>query len=83
MSHEFKHILNQEPQSLNEIFKVENANGKSERTKYIYIGCTLTLNNHSFRIDLMPVTIRSFDVIIGMDWLSPHHVDILFYEKVV
>ena len=31
----------------------------------------------------MLVTIRSFDVIIGMDWLSPHHADILCYEKVV
>ena len=31
----------------------------------------------------MPVTISSFDVIIGMDWLSPHHAVILCYEKVV
>ena len=31
----------------------------------------------------MPVNIRSYDVIIGMDWLSPHHVDIMCREKAV
>ena len=31
----------------------------------------------------MPVNIRSFDVIIGMDWLSPHHADIMCHEKAV
>ncbi|CAH1451842.1 unnamed protein product [Lactuca virosa] len=31
----------------------------------------------------MPVNIRSFDVIVGMDWLSPHHAEIMCHEKVV
>ena len=59
------------------------ANGKTESTKDIYLGCTLTLNDHNFQIDLMPITIGSFDVIIGMDWLGPHHADILCYEKAI
>lgn len=75
--------LNQQPQKLNEAFTVEMANGKTETTKDVYVGCTLTLNNHSFQIDLMPVNIRSFDVIIDMDWLSPHHADIMCHEKAV
>ena len=29
------------------------------------------------------MTIGSFDVIIGMDWLEPHHADIMCYEKAV
>ena len=81
VSHKFRYTLKQKPQSLNEIFTVEMENGKTESTKDIYIGCTLTLNNHSFEIDLMSVTIGSFDVIIGMDWLSLHHADIMCYEK--
>ncbi|CAH1444029.1 unnamed protein product [Lactuca virosa] len=59
------------------------ANRKAERTIDIYSGCTLTLDNHSFKIDLMPVTIKSFDIIIGMDWLSSHRAGILCYEMVV
>ncbi|CAH1422255.1 unnamed protein product [Lactuca virosa] len=59
------------------------ANGKTESTGEIYLGCTLTLNHHAFQINLMLVTIRSFDVIIGMDWLSPHHAEIMCHEKAV
>ncbi|XP_023758419.1 uncharacterized protein LOC111906872 [Lactuca sativa] len=81
--HKFKHMLNQKPQSLHKIFTIEMANGKNKSTKDVNIGCTLTLNNHSFQIDLMHVTIRIFDVIIGMDWLSPHHSDILYYENTI
>ena len=53
------------------------ANGEKENASEVFVGCTLTLNDHSFPIDLMPVSIKSFDLIIGMDWLSPNHVDIL------
>lgn len=59
------------------------ANGKTKTINDIYKGYTLTLNNHSFKINQMSVTIRSVDVIIGMDWLSPHHADIMCYERVV
>ncbi|GJX98348.1 putative reverse transcriptase domain-containing protein, partial [Tanacetum coccineum] len=35
------------------------------------------------RIDLMPIKLDSFDVIIGMDWLSKYHARIICDEKVV
>ncbi|GKA90590.1 putative reverse transcriptase domain-containing protein [Tanacetum coccineum] len=38
---------------------------------------------HSFNIDLMPVELGSFDVIIGMDWLANHHAVIVCDEKIV
>ncbi|CAH1437259.1 unnamed protein product [Lactuca virosa] len=59
------------------------ANGKTESSHEIYLGCSLTLDNHSFPIDLIPVAIQSFDVIIGMDWLSLYRADILCFEKAV
>nr|GEV32675.1 reverse transcriptase domain-containing protein [Tanacetum cinerariifolium] len=46
-------------------------------------GATLTLLNQPFKIDLMPIKLGSFDVIIGMDWLSKYHAKILCDEKVV
>ncbi|GJQ95540.1 putative reverse transcriptase domain-containing protein [Tanacetum coccineum] len=45
--------------------------------------CTLGLLGHSFDIDLMPVELGSFDVIIGMDWLAKYHALIICDEKVV
>nr|GEV82949.1 putative reverse transcriptase domain-containing protein [Tanacetum cinerariifolium] len=38
---------------------------------------------HLFNIDLMPVELGSFDVIIVMDWLSKYHVVIFCDEKIV
>ncbi|CAH1449798.1 unnamed protein product [Lactuca virosa] len=81
VSHAFKHLLKCKSQPLIETFTVEMANGKKEITNNIFIGCTLTLNDHSFPINLMPVSIKSFDVIIGMDWLSPNRADILLLRK--
>nr|GFB72679.1 reverse transcriptase domain-containing protein [Tanacetum cinerariifolium] len=46
-------------------------------------GCTLTLLNKPFKIDLMPIKLGSFDVVIGMDWLSKYHAKILCDEKVI
>nr|GEV39346.1 putative reverse transcriptase domain-containing protein [Tanacetum cinerariifolium] len=47
------------------------------------MGYTLTLLNQPFKIDLMPIKLSSFDVVIGIDWLSKNHAKILYDEKVV
>ncbi|GJU29494.1 putative reverse transcriptase domain-containing protein [Tanacetum coccineum] len=49
----------------------------------IKTGCTLNLLNHSFPIDLMAIELGSFDIIIGMDWLSRYDAAILCGEKKV
>nr|GEW93086.1 hypothetical protein [Tanacetum cinerariifolium] len=46
-------------------------------------GYTLNFMNHPFNIDLMPVPLSSFDVIIGMDWLTKYHGVIICDEKIV
>ncbi|GJZ15651.1 putative reverse transcriptase domain-containing protein [Tanacetum coccineum] len=42
-----------------------------------------TQDCHPFNIDLMPVELGSFDVIIDMDWLANHHAVIVCDEKIV
>ncbi|GJQ94686.1 putative reverse transcriptase domain-containing protein [Tanacetum coccineum] len=39
--------------------------------------------SHPFDIDLMPVELGSFDIIVGMDWLSKYHVVIVCDERIV
>ncbi|GJV02310.1 putative reverse transcriptase domain-containing protein [Tanacetum coccineum] len=43
--------------------------------------CTLGLLGHPFNIDLMPVELGSFDIIIGMDWMAKNHAMIVCDEK--
>nr|GEY99039.1 putative reverse transcriptase domain-containing protein [Tanacetum cinerariifolium] len=46
-------------------------------------GYTLTFLNQPFEIDLMLIKLGSFDIVIGMDWLSKYHAKIICDEKVV
>ncbi|GJV42082.1 putative reverse transcriptase domain-containing protein [Tanacetum coccineum] len=39
------------------------------------------VTGHPFDIDLMPVELGSFDIIIGMDWLAKYHTLIIYDEK--
>ncbi|GJT23969.1 reverse transcriptase domain-containing protein [Tanacetum coccineum] len=64
-------------------YDVELADGKIVRIDTIIRGCTLNFLNHPFNIDLMPVELGSFDVIIGMDWLRRCHAVIVRDEKLV
>nr|GFA75284.1 hypothetical protein [Tanacetum cinerariifolium] len=41
------------------------------------------LLGHPFDIDLMPIELGSFDIIIGMDWMVKYHALIVCNEKVV
>ncbi|GJZ57764.1 putative reverse transcriptase domain-containing protein [Tanacetum coccineum] len=64
-------------------YDVELADGKIVRVDTIMRGCTLNFLNHPFNIDLMPVELGSFDIIIGMDWLRRCHAVIVCNEKLV
>nr|GEU37732.1 putative reverse transcriptase domain-containing protein [Tanacetum cinerariifolium] len=64
-------------------YAVELADGRISKTNIILMGCTLGLLGHPFNIDLMPVELGSFDIIIGMDWLAKYHTLIVCDEKVV
>ncbi|GJY30365.1 putative reverse transcriptase domain-containing protein [Tanacetum coccineum] len=62
---------------------LELADGRISKTNVILRGCTLGLLGHPFDIDLMPVELGSFDIIIGMDWLAKYHIMIICNEKVI
>nr|GEW51680.1 reverse transcriptase domain-containing protein [Tanacetum cinerariifolium] len=71
------------PTTLDHYYDVELADRKIIRINIIIYGCTLNLLNHPFNIDLMPVELGSFNVIIGMDWLAKYHAVIVYDEKLV
>nr|GEW03358.1 reverse transcriptase domain-containing protein [Tanacetum cinerariifolium] len=79
----FSSLLNIDPTPLGSSYDVKLADRKIVRIYTIIRGCTLNFLNHSFNIDLMPVELGSFDVIIGMDWLRRCHAVILCDEKLV
>ncbi|GJT40467.1 putative reverse transcriptase domain-containing protein [Tanacetum coccineum] len=64
-------------------YDVELAKGKIVGIDTMIRICTLNFLDHPFNIDLMPVELGSFDVIIGMDWLRRCHAVIVCDEKLV
>nr|GEY29463.1 hypothetical protein [Tanacetum cinerariifolium] len=79
----FAYMLNIPSITLDTTYDIEMADGNLISTNTVIQGCTLTLLNQPFEIDLMPIKLDSFDVIIGMDWLSKYHARIICDEKVV
>ncbi|GJX67547.1 putative reverse transcriptase domain-containing protein [Tanacetum coccineum] len=83
VSTNFSTLIDIEPVELDTSYGVELADGKVVSTNNVLIGCTLNLLNCSFPIDLMVIELGSFDIIIGMDWLSRYDAAILCGEKKV
>ncbi|GJT49152.1 putative reverse transcriptase domain-containing protein [Tanacetum coccineum] len=64
-------------------YEIEIASGQLVEIDKVIKGCKLEINGHVFDINFMPFGSGSFDVIIGMDWLSNHKAKIICHEKVV
>nr|GEX83287.1 putative reverse transcriptase domain-containing protein [Tanacetum cinerariifolium] len=71
------------PIALDHHYNVEIADGRIIGLNTIMRDCTLNFLNHPFNIDLLPVELGSFDVIIGMDWLSRYNAVIDCAKKLV
>ncbi|GKE70170.1 reverse transcriptase domain-containing protein, partial [Tanacetum coccineum] len=76
-------MLNIPPITLDTTYDIEMADGNLVGTNTVIQGCTLILLNQPFEIDLMLIKLGSFDVVIGMDWLSKYHARIICDKKVV
>ncbi|GJR77908.1 putative reverse transcriptase domain-containing protein [Tanacetum coccineum] len=79
----FNSLIDITPTTLDHYYDVELADGKIVRINTIIWGCTLNFLDYPFNINLMPVELGSFDVIVGMDWLEKYHAVIDCAEKIV
>ncbi|KAI3811029.1 hypothetical protein L1987_20744 [Smallanthus sonchifolius] len=79
----FEPLLAKTRSQLEKTFTVEIENGDSLTIESIIYDCSLELNEHTFPINLVPMPLGSFDIIIGMDWLSNHHAEVICFEKCI
>nr|GEU95262.1 hypothetical protein [Tanacetum cinerariifolium] len=83
ISTSFNYLIDIIPTTLDHVYDVELADSRIILVNTLIRGCTLNFLNHPFNIDLMPIEMGSFDVIIGMDWLVKHHAVIIYDKKLV
>ncbi|GJW73912.1 putative reverse transcriptase domain-containing protein, partial [Tanacetum coccineum] len=72
-----------EPSELGFKYEIEIASGQLVEIDKVIKACKLEIEGHVFDINLIPFGHGSFDVIIGMDWLSNYKAEIICHEKVV
>ncbi|GJR89667.1 putative reverse transcriptase domain-containing protein [Tanacetum coccineum] len=83
VSNTFSALLNITLYTLDISYAIELADRRTSETNTVLMGCTLGLLGHPFNIDLMPIELGSFDVIIDMDWLAKNHAVIVCDENIV
>ncbi|GKC19871.1 putative reverse transcriptase domain-containing protein [Tanacetum coccineum] len=69
--------------SLGFTYEIKIASDQLVEINKVIRGCKLEIEGLTLDIDLIPFGHESFDVIVGMDWLSRHKAKIVFHEKVV
>ncbi|GJY31789.1 putative reverse transcriptase domain-containing protein [Tanacetum coccineum] len=79
----FTPLLGIETNNLGFSYEIEIASGQLAEINKVIRGYELEIEGHTFDIDLIPFGSGSFDVIVGMDWLSKHKAEMIYHEKVV
>ncbi|GJY43303.1 putative reverse transcriptase domain-containing protein [Tanacetum coccineum] len=74
-------LLGLETNNLGFKYEIEIDSGQLVEIDKLIKGCKLEIEGHIFDIDLIPFGHGSFNVIIGMDWLSNFKAEIICHEK--
>ncbi|XP_071687745.1 uncharacterized protein [Rutidosis leptorrhynchoides] len=83
VSKDFCHNIKNPVSSLENLYSIELGNGNLMKANRIYRGCTLNLVEKSFSIDVIPIQLGSFDLVVGMDWLSDNRAEIVCDQKAI
>ncbi|GJX39650.1 putative reverse transcriptase domain-containing protein [Tanacetum coccineum] len=75
-------LLDIEPGELGFSYEIEIASKQLVEIYKVIKDYKLEIDGHVFDINLISFGSRSFDVIIGMDWLSDHKAEIIYHVKV-
>nr|GEY71436.1 zinc finger, CCHC-type, retrotransposon Gag domain protein [Tanacetum cinerariifolium] len=75
--------LSTPPNKLHFPLEVEITGNKVVVVSNVYCEVEIEIDDSTFRIDLIPIMLRLFDIVIGMDWLDKYNANILCSQKLV
>ncbi|XP_021992735.1 uncharacterized protein LOC110889503 [Helianthus annuus] len=61
--------------------EVEIGDNKSFIVCDICQDCKINIDDEEYSIDLIPMSMGEFQVVVGMDWLSRHHAKVVCFRK--
>ena len=71
------------PESLKYVMSVATPMGDSVIIQQVYKACQISMGEREFVVDLLPLEMCDFDVILGMDWLAAYHAVVNCFTKEV
>lgn len=83
VSHEFRNKLSNPLLPLEETNVIEVASGEQVSIGHSYHDCCIERDGGKFDVLLFSISVRGFDMIIGMDWLEKNHAKIACDSKLV
>ncbi|GJV61665.1 putative reverse transcriptase domain-containing protein [Tanacetum coccineum] len=83
VSFEFSKNLSTPPNRLPFPLEVEIAGKEIVVVSKVYRDVEIEIDDSVFKIDLIPIALGVFDIVIGMDWLDRYNVNILCSQKLV
>ncbi|XP_070040718.1 uncharacterized protein [Nicotiana tomentosiformis] len=79
----FAHFLGVSRESLSIPVYVSTPIGDSVVVNQIYWSCVVTFYGYETRADLLLLDMTDFEIILGMDWLSPYHAVLNCHAKTI
>ena len=76
VSEDFAHKLSSKTRMLSDALSIEVANQDRVSITQVYPCCEIEILGLIFLADLIPFKLGTFDVILGMDWLTDHDAQI-------
>nr|GEX32445.1 hypothetical protein [Tanacetum cinerariifolium] len=83
VSLEFSKNLPTPPNKLLFPLEIEIASNEIVVVSKVYRDVEIEIDDSVFKIDLIPIVLRAFDIIIGMDWLDKYNANILCSQKLI
>nr|GEZ71745.1 hypothetical protein [Tanacetum cinerariifolium] len=83
VSYEFSKNLSTPPNKLPFLLEVEIADNKVLVVSNMYLKVEIEIDDNTFMINLIPIMLEVFDIVIGMDWLDKYNANILCSQKLV
>ena len=83
VSCKFAAYMNKELESLSEALLVCTPTGENIVIERAYFECEIVIDGEVWLVDLLPLELLEFDVILGMDFLSKYHAKVDCFKKEV
>jgi hypothetical protein len=79
----WEYKLNIKPNRVEKGVVISTPLGETVIIEHVYIGCRVEIRDLEMRVDLLPIELYDFDLILGMDWLVAYRAQINCFTKVV